>query len=687
MTNNLDIVSRDRPISLWHAEGRTNASTGHRAQSPHIPALDGIRAIAIAAVVTFHAWPTLLPGGFSGVDVFFALSGFLITRQILHDLHIGTFSLKAFYIRRARRLLPAAVTCFIALTLAAGFILMPDAYWYLGRNLLASTLMYANVFLETTAGYFSAQSQEKPLLHTWSLAVEDQFYLTWPILLILAFTRRSRTALIALATIGVIASLTYSEITLRTHEHHAFYSLASRAWELLAGAALAIIGAAALRRPVRSLGCVLALATLAGSFILLNETVPYPGLGALAPTLATLILITCTLAGPNTLTPLLTAAPIVMLGRISYSLYLWHWPVLALATYYLERPLTASEAAVAVAASLALAYLSWRFVEQPFRHPHATRLRTDPAFILAALAATLLCIGAAMALKLGKGFPARYDADARAVLQQMVSGNPKRSGCDGYDHVFKNPEYCTYGRPLKPGQSYDMALFGDSLADHWTPLLALVAQQRKLAFRQVTNGGCPFFPGYAVPASPAAKQRECELYLHAARAFIDRNPNLKLAVVSVFWDKWVARYELANSRILDFPGAPPNATPRFEDVLDTMISLFKERGIKVLLVGPIPHFPVALPIRCVIAHLPATTASQACAIPFEAALTQMARANALLKRKEQAGVSTWLPGLDVCKADSCTLFEGGAFLYKDAAHFNAYGSRAMLPYAKIPELP
>ena len=166
----------------------------------YLPFVDGLRAVAIIAVVLFHAFPALVPGGFAGVDVFFVISGFLITRFIAAEMHAGTFSFSQFYIRRARRLLPAAVVCLLCISALAGFVLLPDAYHYFGRSLLASILMYANIFFYTTGGYFSAPALEKPLLHIWSLAVEDQFYLTWPLMLagLVGLPRRATLSILPL---------------------------------------------------------------------------------------------------------------------------------------------------------------------------------------------------------------------------------------------------------------------------------------------------------------------------------------------------------------------------------------------------------------------------------------------------------------------------------------------------------
>ena len=434
-------------------------------QRQHLPFIDGLRALAILPVVMFHAWPGLLPGGFIGVDVFFVISGFLITRLIVGELADGRFSLTRFLLRRARRLLPAAVFCFAVTSLIAALWLTPDALVNYGRSLMAACLMYANIYFYQTAGYFSAPSLEKPLLHVWSLAVEDQFYLVWPLVLF-AFLPRlpSRFAVIGAMALG-IASFIIATVAVRLKPDFAFYLLPARAFELMAGAALALCAETVIRwlniaRPIvlEVLGGLGLLAIGASTFVF-SQLTPFAGPNAVPVTLGTVAVIASGLGRPTLTSRLLEWPLFIGIGLISYSLYLWHWPLLALLSYRLERPLQPLEAGLVVALAFGHAMLSWRFIEQPFRRSQPANLR----FIGAALVATIALVGAGAAMKADRGWPWRYTGPERVLMQQLAATNTFRAKCDNYWQALTNNDVCNFGKAKAPDQSFEIAIFGDSM--------------------------------------------------------------------------------------------------------------------------------------------------------------------------------------------------------------------------------
>jgi peptidoglycan/LPS O-acetylase OafA/YrhL len=663
----------------------------------YLPFVDGLRAVAILAVVAFHALPWTAPGGFAGVDVFFVISGFLITRFIAGEMADGTFSLLHFYVRRARRLLPAALVCFFTVSVLAGFVLLPDAYWYFGRSLLAAILMYANVFFYNTGGYFTAPSLEKPLLHTWSLSVEDQFYLTWPLLLLVLLPRVSKTVLIVIAVTIASASLLYAEFTLVTDPEFAFFQLPARAWELLAGALVALLARNInLPSAVANILAGLGAAAIVLSFALLHPEAYFPGLGAVPATIGTAAIIIASVNQPTLVSQLLALRPAVFIGLISYSLYLWHWPLIALWSYTLERPLDASEAAIVVAISFGIAILSWRFVERPFRvrhDDHSVALTlSDRKFVMGALLGVAGIIGIAGGLKNFKGLPQRFDANVRTVLEQMVSGNPVRSACDDHYNIFRNDEICNFGRKKAGGESYEVALFGDSMSDHWTPLVKAFAEEKNVAFRQVTNGGCGLLFGVEIPAWPLSKGRECGLYQKEAEKFIAANPGLKLAVISGFWEKWLGRLEHPEQRV-DVPLAmrPEEANghlaPSFDRVLKETIEVFTNRNIKVLLIGQIPTYG-PLPVRCLVASVRRKSDPAACGMTRIDAEKQLKRSDEALKRAAALpGVSVSLPSAYMCQSERCSPIVDGTFLYKNGGHVNRFGAEYLRKFVEFPSLP
>ncbi|HMN36965.1 MAG TPA: acyltransferase family protein [Hyphomicrobium sp.] len=655
----------------------------------YFPFIDGLRALAIIGVVIYHAMPQAMPGGFSGVDVFFVVSGFLITRLILEERRAGAFSFKQFYIRRARRLLPAAVFCFCCVAAISAFVLLPDAYWYLGRSLLASALMYANVFFYNTGGYFSAPAIEKPLLHTWSLAVEDQFYLTWPLILMF-LTRIGPSGALRVVLALAVVSLAYCEFTLARNSEAAFFLLPSRAWELLVGATIAL---RAPRRPLVSEWAnavtVAGVAAILASFWLLRGDGHFPGLGAVPACVGTAAIITANLEQPTLVARFLATRPLVFGGKISYSFYLWHWPLISLLSYRLERPLYAHEAAAVVGLAFVISVASWRFVERPFRVPRERGLsahagRPDARFALQSVAAVLAIVAIAVALKVGRGFPQRYDAQVQTAMKQMVSGNPIRGACDNYENIFRNDDVCSIGRKRRPGQSYEVALFGDSMADHWTPMVAKYATEQNLTFRQVTNGGCGLFFGIAIPARPAAKANECSHYQQEAKKFIGANPGLKVAVLSGYWEKWLSRIEFPE-HAQDF--APPNVqrTPKFDAVLKQTLDVFTSKGIRVVLIGQIPVYGM-LPVRCVVSRIEHKEDAASCGLTRQAAAAQMHLSNAALERaaSENPMVTVSLPAHYMCQEKMCSPVMGGTLLYKNASHVNRYGAVALRRFVEFP---
>ncbi|MBB4195289.1 peptidoglycan/LPS O-acetylase OafA/YrhL [Rhizobium aethiopicum] len=353
------------------------------------PEINGLRAIAVLPVVLFHGGIAPFHGGFAGVDVFFVISGYLITSIIYHDLVRGTFSFKRFYERRARRILPALFLVMVTSIPFAWLFLLPLDMKGFSESLIGVSLFVSNFVFWKQAGYFDAAAALKPLLHTWSLAVEEQFYIFFPPLLIL-LSRITRSITLALSMIAAI-SFVSAEFISRSDPTSAYYFLHTRAWELLIGAIVAIrskeISRATDESPI--LGELIAgagLLTILASVIFLWETTRYPSVYTLFPTVgAAMVLATGT--GRTFVGKLLSLRPFVDIGLLSYSLYLWHQPVFAFARQYLDRSLSPSTAVALIVLCFALSALSWRYVEQPFRtgRVSARAVATSGAMSMSAL--------------------------------------------------------------------------------------------------------------------------------------------------------------------------------------------------------------------------------------------------------------------------------------------------------------
>lgn len=349
-----------------HDEFERASANGVLMSSKYRPEIDGLRAIAVVPVMFFHAKFAGFDSGFVGVDIFFVISGFLITKIIIADLQTGTFSVGEFYARRARRILPALVSMCLAVAVLGWFLSTPTAYAEIGRVLVSVGLFAANIYYWRTSGYWSPDADSDPLRHTWSLSVEEQFYIVFPVLLLLLWPL-GRKAVFAAIALGAVASFALALMFVDTREWFVFYNLPTRAFELAAGA-LATFWAFRVGRWAAEVVCAAALAGLLVSVTILSDGRFWPAAPALLPVICTVALLVLT---PETrfVRGILSVPVLRWIGLISYSLYLWHQPLLAF-----WRQVTFEDPTVPVAIALLLlstfiSWGSWKYIETPFRRP------------------------------------------------------------------------------------------------------------------------------------------------------------------------------------------------------------------------------------------------------------------------------------------------------------------------------
>ncbi|MEO7931655.1 MAG: acyltransferase family protein [Chthoniobacterales bacterium] len=386
------------------------------------PEIDGLRAIAVLAVVFFHA-DLGVPGGYIGVDVFFVISGYLITSLIIKDLESGTFTLFNFWERRIRRILPALGLVALLALVAGWFMFLPDDLSSLGKSAFYQALCAANIYFWRETGYFDGAVDEKPLLHTWSLAVEEQFYLLVPFLLLAIFRiprLQSRKVILSVCGVVILSSLALSIYGVSRQSTASFYLLPSRAWELVLGSFVALLPGFTLNRTLREILSILALASILLPCFLYSKETHFPGMAALPPCLgAALFIFSTRITGTGTRLPaialLLSRRPVVFIGLISYSLYLWHWPLFAFSRYWALLPLNLNWRFALVFCSLLLAIVSWRFIETPFRKRQYCPSRKS-IFIFGAIATAVTAASGAM-LRLKSGIPQRLPAVASHYAQ------------------------------------------------------------------------------------------------------------------------------------------------------------------------------------------------------------------------------------------------------------------------------
>ena len=400
--------------------------------------IDGLRTIAVVPVIIFHAGFKHLTGGFVGVDIFFVISGYLITTILINELNTDSFSILRFYERRARRILPALFVVLAACTVASWWLLVPRDMRSFAQSLAATTAFASNIFFWQTSGYFDTATALKPLLHTWSLAVEEQYYIVFPpfLYLIWRFGKRHVTlVLMAIAILSIALSQYYSE----RKPSADFYLLPTRAWELMIGALVAVHY---VDREIRKhqhrhsqIFSTVGLALICYSMVFFDNNTPFPSLYALAPTIgAALIIIFST--NDTIVGKILGSKPFVNIGLISYSAYLWHQPLFAFARIFSIGTLHVAEPGAFVMTALAiatfpLAYLSWRFVEGPFRNKHL--FSRNRVFMLAFFGSTLIA-GIGLIGYASDGFLNRYNAYQRSVFN-YYDGYEEKFLWDKYRHI------------------------------------------------------------------------------------------------------------------------------------------------------------------------------------------------------------------------------------------------------------
>jgi len=496
--------------------------------------IDGLRAVAVLPVIIFHAGFEVFSGGYVGVDVFFVISGYLITSILIGELERGEFSVARFYERRARRILPALFFVMLACLPFAYFWMLPSQLKDFGQSIVAVVFSASNILFWQEEGYFSASAELKPLLHTWSLAVEEQYYLLFPLLLLLLWRLgRSRVFWIVLSI--AILSLLLSEWGWRNEPSANFYLAPSRAWELLGGSICAFLTMGREQRTSNPLSAA-GLLLIVFSIFYYDASTPFPSLYALAPVGGTMLIIL--FAGKTTwVSRLLSTAPFVGIGLISYSAYLWHQPLFAFARLRsVAQPSQLLMAGLAVIAML-LAWGTWRFVEQPFRKGAKSVLVSQRSVFAASAAVGAVFIALGVTAHIGKGFEWRFDMPQHVT--QGLSALPRLE--NGYCfYSIDNTSSLEMGNDaldcyLATGDSSNILLFGDSFAAHWEPFWHEFATEQKFSVHSVTTNWC--FPAFSSSFTGPKSSRAAPQCMYNREWLRKSAANYDVIVLSAMWDE------------------------------------------------------------------------------------------------------------------------------------------------------
>ena len=666
------------------------------AARPYRADIDGLRAIAITAVVLHHAAIPHLTGGFTGVDIFFVISGFLIGGQIDSDLRANTFSFLRFYQRRARRILPALYAVLFATLAAALILLSPTEARLFARENASAALSISNIVFWATANYFDARSSLHPLLMTWSLGVEEQFYAVIPLLMLL-LTRIKRSLVLPTVSAACALSFLLAWRELSIYPSNVFYLLPERAWELGAGVLLAMLQSRHITRLPQLITNLLAVTGLLGitaPLFLYTGTQPFPGPRALAPVLGTALLIATPESWINR--RLLSLAPITFTGKISYSWYLWHWPLFAFARLAVEDTLPLSAAITLIAISFLLATLSWRFIEQPFRHS-----QTPPIPLLTRCAAITftVCI-LCTALWFTHGLPQRYPqlAQQESSAQQLLT-----DPCLQPTRVNK-PNLTSPCFPVASQQPI-LTLWGDSHAAALAPALRSIAAAHNMALAELTKNSCTPLLGatHTIPRIPQLAAA-CEQFNQATFNTIRNDSRVKAVILTAAWSaplnrNWMDGWLTTDTSHTSTAPSLTETQQLYLTALTRTAQQLQASGKQVILIADTPSFPFDPLLRLRIASIPARRALAAL-LGSPVSLTTTATPNAdsetqlaasILQQAAAANPKLTLfnPTPNLCSTPQSCAWQDitqntSTLLYLDSAHVTAAGATRALRSFTIP---
>lgn len=642
------------------------------------PDIDGLRSIAVVSVILFHAQLSC-PGGFVGVDVFFVISGYLITKIIERDLEQRRFSVMRFYQRRIRRIFPALFAMFLV-SACIGFYLMPPLELQdLGKSLVAAAAFCSNILFYRQSGYFDTSSTLKPLLHTWTLSVEEQFYIFWPLMLA-AFSARflSKWKMPGVLLI-LFGSLLLSAYWVNHLPNAAFYLLPSRAWELALGAVLSIAPVPELLRrlPRRfaDVASLLGLAMLVASITIYDTILPFPGFAALLPCTGAALIIAAGEGGASLGGRVLSLRPLVWTGLISYSLYLWHWPILVFARMFVNRELHTGESVGLVVLTFGISWLSWRSVESPFRNPQMMG-GTSRIWVVGGLTMTALFIAIGALLFLSGGFPQRSPEVARSLAKEQREANTLLTDSPClvlYGAMLPPREKCLFGA-ITPASGYTVVLWGDSQAAHFASVLSEIGQHIGITTRQITKANCPPVPGIRI-LSDKSTDTDCPAFNDIALKTILADQQVRVVVLSARWTplaEGTMAVPMGNQR----PNSNDSRQLFVASLRRTLATLIGS-GRKVILIGQVPGGELS-PFTCLArARFNHWTESPCLSMPA----TRPARTENLVKQALSSAANAnptariLYPYDRLCGDQTCQLVSNGRPLYLDATHLSSAGAR------------
>ena len=624
------------------------------------PEIDGLRAVAVLSVILFH-FDLGLSGGFIGVDVFFVISGYLITTLIQNDLDNARPLFLEFWSRRIIRILPALMAMVIVVLFAGWFLLLPSDYVELGKSAVAQSAMVANLYFWATTGYFASPVLTMPLMHTWSLALEEQFYVLLPVALFCirgVSAAHRQIVLVAAALVSFMIALHWIEY----HPNAAFFLLPTRAWELLLGSVVSTIPRSlAPSRPLAEALCGIGLfMILCAGFLYTRET-PFPGSAALVPCLGTAMVIYASSRRVTFVGQVLASPPFLLVGLISYSLYLWHWPIYVFAMYWRSEPLTVAMRLVLGCASVAVAYLSWRFLETPLRRRALwTSRKAIFGFAFAVLGLTALLGGT---LVVWQGFPRRVPTKA-VVFASAKADAPYFQNVDL--DAARRHEFYRVGE--KASGPVDVLIWGDSHAMAVEPILAEIGNTcglRIVGAHYASTAPLLEFTS----TSPFSLRDQSDEYNASILEYV-RTERIPVVILSAKWKGYLGDYVTTTKE------GKEKVNREFRESVLATIRALKQVGARVWILEMVPTYNYDVPRKLAadayfggdLSLVGKSLAQHRMEMAFESSVFREAKG---------LGAGLLDPTPYLCPASFCQTNRNGRSLYMDTNHLSLTGSKLL----------
>ncbi|MBA6352877.1 acyltransferase family protein [Colwellia sp. BRX9-1] len=532
--------------------------------------IDSLRAIAVFTVILFHINHDYLPGGFVGVDIFFVISGFLISSQLFKSVSNNTFSIKDFYARRIKRILPAAFSVIFITVLIAQFLFLPEDAKEVADSGIWSAFSLSNVYFWKfqDTSYFAAGSYTTPLLHYWSLGVEEQFYIFWPIIVLVLLPRLNKFILIALLIITIITSATIAQFMLKEHHSFVYYMLPTRAGELLVGALLAgLLHFNIIKKPKYSSPLfIVAIIGIVASCLFITSDMIFPGWLYLVPTVFAALFIWSGFNQTSSIAEWLSASPVLWLGKVSYSAYLVHWPLLAFYRYGYGEP-TPFTSILLFISILLLSWLNWKYVEERFRYVNFSfRQLTIQQFILPSLAIILI---SGFVIKTN-GFGVRsdnYQIKFKELTNEAKATNQYNYICQYWR--LEEKHFTDIDCVVGDNKETDILLWGDSNAAHYIGLIGSIAKNKKWSFRNISHASCPPIFNDVQPFVKVDRYDDCQSSIDLVRSKLDQYQTI---IISAAYDYYARK------------------SPSFMAYFEQTIAALVESNHQVIIIGKAPVY-------------------------------------------------------------------------------------------------